>query len=176
MVHMKTLNPGPLGVRVSHFMLMLLVGVASCTRVQPSEDSEPTSAATYDAIPGVSVPHSVTPSDLYGEYYVGDGLGYNLHLSLKPEDTFECTLSGCMGEYDRVTGTWYVFGAAVVLQSRSAASGLLGDLGNLDIISYKGHLLLVTPDDRDFLLKWGPDPECALHRPEAEDALQPDEF
>jgi hypothetical protein len=36
-------------------------------------------------------------------YYRGDGLGFNLHLSLREGGTFECSWTGCLGNYGKST-------------------------------------------------------------------------
>ena len=39
-----------------------------------------------------------------GTYYAGDGLGYNLHLSLAPRTGFVYEINGCVGRYDQNLG------------------------------------------------------------------------
>jgi hypothetical protein len=44
--------------------------------------------------------------DLTGEYYVGDGLGFNQTLILKGDNTFEFLETGCGGIYDQSKGAF----------------------------------------------------------------------
>src|SRR5882762_1381233 len=52
---------------------------------------------------------------LAGDYCVGDGLGYNLSLSLKEGGKYECTWNGCLGVYGKSTGTWAIDEAGLKL-------------------------------------------------------------
>ena len=152
--------------------LVFLVPLSSCAPAPFAEPADTPAATSYDALPDVSVPDLVVPSDLHGQYYAGDGLGYNLGLSLNPNGSYECTWHGCLGLYGSADGSWSLEGANLVLTPRSETDMLVGYLVTLDIVSYMGHLLLVTEHDRDFFLKHGPSTYSALHRSEAQDLLR----
>jgi len=50
-----------------------------------------------------------------GRYYLGDGLGVNLYLSLRSDGTFAFSWDGCMGTYDERAGRWRVEGGLIHL-------------------------------------------------------------
>lgn len=56
-----------------------------------------------------------TRAELAGRYYQGDGLGVNLDLRLAADGTFKFVWRGCLGEYDKNGGTWWVEGDVVVM-------------------------------------------------------------
>src|SRR5438128_8068255 len=83
-------------------MAAVLVGVGCAN--QRSETS-----AVEQKLPP---PPTTLPADgvvdraLIAEYYGGDGLGYNLHMSLHADGTFSCKWTGCMGDYGNASGVW----------------------------------------------------------------------
>ncbi len=87
---------------------------------------------------------TVEPLRLVGDYFEGDGMGYNLHLVLKADGKFNATWNGCLGEYGRATGEWSVRKEGMKLLTRTC-EGLLKDkpLNVLQIVSWRGHYLLV---------------------------------
>ena len=63
-----------------------------------------------------SPPTMLSPSrEIAGEYYLGDGLGVNCYLTLV-EGRFNFKWTGCLGVYDRNTGTWELQGDVVLLK------------------------------------------------------------
>jgi hypothetical protein len=118
----------------------------------------------------------LAPSRLAGEYYVGDGAGYNLHLDLKAGGQYECTWTGCLGVYGTASGTWSVNNLGLSL-SAARSEGLLRErpLDRLGIVAFGGHYLLLQEDFRDLFQKWGPGPGVCFHKGEARKFLN-DEF
>ncbi len=85
---------------------------------------------------------------LHGEYYQGDGLGYNLHLTLKHNGTFDCQWTGCLGEYGATSGTWTHLGKRITLDV-TESSGMFNDrpLGDLTIVTRDGARRLLLDAD-----------------------------
>jgi hypothetical protein len=113
---------------------------------------------------------------LAGEYYVGDGTGYNLHLMLKKDQKFECTWMGCLGVYGRASGDWSVDDKGVIL-SPVTSEGMLKarPLGRVQIVTCRDRYLLVQEGDRRLFDRCGPARFSCLHRAENE-KLVDDEY
>ncbi|MFO0812349.1 MAG: hypothetical protein U0796_03970 [Gemmatales bacterium] len=78
-----------------------------------------------------------------GSYYVGNGLGMNLYLSLLASGQFTCKWTGCIGDYGSSSGTWKIQPNGIVLNAQKA-EGLLEDrpITQLNVIQYQQHFLL----------------------------------
>lgn len=92
------------------------------------------------------------PNPLIGDYYQGDGLGLNLYLSLKPDGSFSCQWSGCLGDYGSTSGTWVHDGDQITVKT-TESSGLfeVNPLGNMAIINHEGVDRLLLDRDKDLL-------------------------
>jgi hypothetical protein len=92
---------------------------------------------------------AVKAKELVGEYYCGDGYGYNLDLILKEGGRFKCTWSGCLGVYGRSSGGWSVDREGVKLAPESA-DGTLKDrpLARLRVVRFREHYLLLQDKNR----------------------------
>ena len=123
----------------------------------------------------VEVTRDVELADLKGEYYHGDGLGYNLHLKLMDRRAFECTWTGCLGKYGESSGNWTADESGLNLTT-DTADGLVRDrpVGRLRVISFQGHYLLVQEKDSGWFDEHGPDTFACFHRDEAREALSQD--
>jgi len=114
-------------------------------------------ASRYVDVKGVTLPVNVTAESLVGDWYRGDGLGYNVTLSLKAKGNFEAVWTGCVGEYGRAEGTWIIDQGAVALKPVTEAGTMVNYLRRVDIVSYRGHVLLVpSGKDGDFFVEYGP--------------------
>ena len=102
-----------------------------------------------------------------GEYYCGDGLGFNLSLTLNQSGRFECTWTGCLGVYGKAQGNWAVEGERVVFQPETATGRLREYLSHADIVKYREHLLLVLEKHKEFYEPTRPSADWCLHRDEA---------
>jgi hypothetical protein len=102
---------------------------------------------------------------LIGEYYVGDGLGYNLYLVLKDGGKFECTWRGCLGAYGTASGKWVIRESGLTITTQKA-DGILQDrqLDRLRIFSFQKNYLLLQERDLDWFKKHGPDTHCCFHQ------------
>lgn len=131
---------------------------AAVTESGHGENRDPATRITKDQIqfPQVKIPDAVGKTALSGEYYRGDGLGYNISLSLHPSGTYEAIWTGCLGTYGTARGSWNVEGNRLQL-APSEAEGMMKDhLNSLDVLDSAGELILIPTDDNDFFLKYGP--------------------
>jgi hypothetical protein len=115
----------------------------------------------------------IKSKELTGDYRCGDGLSYNLQLTLKEGGRFDCTWRGCLGEYGKSTGEWTIDQQGLKLASASA-EGMLKEkpLGRLYVIRFREHFLLLPDSDRDWFEKNGPDRFFSLHKQAARDNLE----
>jgi hypothetical protein len=163
-----------------------LVGAGVCWRFWPTNASQtPGSEATQPSTISTQV-IVIAPdgssrdarqefiiAQFAGDYYVGDGLGYNLSLVLKEDTTFECTWVGCLGVYGKAEGNWSINAAGLNLLS-SKAEGLLEKrpLDKLLVVAFHGHFLLLQSQDRDWFDKSGPSERTCFHKVEAQELLR----
>ena len=119
----------------------------------------------YDTVSGVSVASNATADVLAGTYYTGDGLGYNLHLTLAANGAFNCTWQGCLGVYGTATGAWTVAGSQIVLKP-TKETDMLKDrpLRVLDVLVRSNQYIFVKADDNGFFLKHGPSEYSCFQR------------
>jgi hypothetical protein len=90
-----------------------------------------------------------------GSYYYGDGLGYNVTLTLKNDGTYLGGWHGCLGKYGDASGSWKSSDKHIVLTSKKETKMMQGHLKTLDVLKYKGGWIFVRADDRDFYDKYG---------------------
>jgi hypothetical protein len=90
-----------------------------------------------------------------GNYYRGDGTGYNIYLTLLKNGTYTAQWRGCLGEYGTASGTWAVTEKRIVLKPVKEKDMMKGHLKVLDVLRYKGQWIFVPSDDRDFYDKYG---------------------
>ncbi len=84
-----------------------------------------------------------------GAYYLGDGLGVNVSLSLAPESGFVFEWRGCLGLYDRNFGPVEFANGLVKLHPRfpNTRKGFQGIATELLPIRWGNRRYLVPPDD-----------------------------
>lgn len=89
---------------------------------------------------------------LNGDYYQGDGLGYNLHLTLENDGTFTCQWTGCLGDYGSTSGEWSRSGRHITVNPTDS-SGMFKDtpLGNMTILKRDGGRRLIRDADANLL-------------------------
>jgi hypothetical protein len=90
-----------------------------------------------------------------GSYYCGDGLGYNVTLTLKDNGTYSGEWQGCLGKYGEASGTWTLSDKRIVLTPTNEEGNMKGHLRTLDVMKYKGGWIFARADDRDFYDKRG---------------------
>jgi hypothetical protein len=90
-----------------------------------------------------------------GSYYCGDGLGYNVTLTLKADGHYSGEWHGCLGKYGEASGTWKVSDKRIILTPKEEKDMMKGHLKTLDVMKYRGGWIFVRADDRDFYDKHG---------------------
>lgn|GEM_PF-3236282 len=93
--------------------------VVGCARLLPTGGQpEPYGFARsrLRLIPAQTVQPSLrfNEKEIYGSYYMGDGLGQNCTLTLNADHRFHFVWRGCLGLYDENEGPWRVNGDMVV--------------------------------------------------------------
>src|SRR5215813_11583896 len=51
-----------------------------------------------------------------GDYYRGDGTGYNIYLTLKADGKYTAEWQGCLGKYGEASGQWTLRGKQIVFK------------------------------------------------------------
>lgn len=111
----------------------------------------------FYATPSQSIPdRAATDELLVGGYYFGDGLGINQSLTLRPDGTFHCDWSGCLGDYGSSTGTWAVDGDTLFM-STATANGMFirSPLENMTILQHDGKPHFLEDNWRSFINEFG---------------------
>ena len=85
--------------------------------------------------------------ELVGQYYTGDGLGYNINLTLKPEGTYEAVLRGCLGIYGTEAGRWSLIATQIVFTPSNETVRMREFLTNLDIMKFRGHWIFLSTNE-----------------------------
>jgi hypothetical protein len=117
----------------------------------------------------------IDPSRLAGDYYSGDGLGYNLYLTIKESGRYQCSWSGCLGTYGRCSGRWSAAAMTLILTTDKSEgvfeSKPLGPLSPLMVIALGDHYMLVEKGHREFFDECGPSNYACLHQEKDSAAL-----
>ena len=112
---------------------------------------------------------------LSGTYRYGDGLGVDIHLTLKSDSSYLATWRNCGGLYGDASGVWSVQTTtlvqrtptkALVLSPLAETGGMNGFLRTLDLVEAEGHLVFVRPDNRDSFKRRGVRPSNCFQRQE----------
>jgi hypothetical protein len=92
-----------------------------------------------------------------GSYYRGDGTGYNIYLTLKPNGGYSAEWHGCLGKYGDASGTWRLDGSRITLSPSSEADMMKGHLRTLDVMRFENDWIFLPTDkeDREFYDKCG---------------------
>ena len=90
-----------------------------------------------------------------GEYYRGDGTGYNIYLTLKENGEYAAKWRGCLGEYGTASGKWRLNDKTIVLSPTKEERMMQGHLKKLDVLKFNGNWIFVPSDDREFYDKHG---------------------
>lgn len=95
------------------------------------------------------------PGEVLGEYYRGDGMGYNVTLVLSENGRYSAVWHGCLGKYGEANGRWEVKEKQITLDPMHEEGSLEGHLSVLDVLRYEEGWIFVRADDRDFYDKHG---------------------
>lgn len=90
-----------------------------------------------------------------GTYYSGDGLGYNVTLTLNVDGTYSSDWQGCLGKYGDSSGAWKLSDKRIVLTPANETGTMRGHLRTLDVLKYKEEWIFVRADRREFYNKHG---------------------
>jgi hypothetical protein len=113
---------------------------------------------SYNSVTNIAIPTVIKTNVMAGAYYTGDGLGYNLLLTVNTNMTYSCIWRGCLGVYGTATGTWTTVTNQLKLTPSTETEMLKKkSLRSLDILLYRDAYIFVDPDWRSFFIQYGPD-------------------
>jgi hypothetical protein len=92
-----------------------------------------------------------------GTYYRGDGLGYNISLTLSEDGKYTAEWHGCVGKYGEASGKWGLNDKQITLTPSKEEGMMKGHLQTLDVMKFRGDWILVptAKGEREFYDKWG---------------------
>lgn len=92
-----------------------------------------------------------------GRYYRGDGLGYNIYLTLEADGRYAAEWWGCLGKYGEGNGTWRLEGRRIIFSPSHETGAMEGYLRTLEALRFEGDWILVPTrkEDRIFYEKSG---------------------
>ena len=133
------------------FRLCATIGEAACCLVVLM------ACRSYDGIRDVEVPQTVPKHAVLGSFYEGDGLGFNLCLTIGSNGAYSCEWWGCMGLYGASTGRWSIASNRLSL-TPSMESGMLKDhpLRALDVLLISNNIAFVDAVNNELFPKQGP--------------------
>ena len=88
-------------------------------------------------------------SELSGDYYRGDGLGYNISLHLQADHNYSATWRGCLGVYGTAHGTWSFENGTLHLDPQGENNSLRGVLRDFEVRQVDGSTILIPTNDRE---------------------------
>ena len=101
---------------------------------------------------------------LAGNYYRGDGTGYNIYLDLLSCGRYDAQWHGCLGVYGTARGTWTMVNDRVVLSPVKETDMMKGHLRELHVVKLESQTVLVPDLHDDYYQKYGPDAYAAFYR------------
>lgn len=84
-----------------------------------------------------------------GGYYRGNGLSYNLELTLKPGGQYTAKWDSCLYKSGKASGTWKLSHKRIVFAPAMEGEMLRGRLETLDVLNFKGEWILVPVADAE---------------------------
>ena len=90
-----------------------------------------------------------------GSYYCGDGLGYNITLTLIENGSYSAEWRGCLGKYGDASGNWKLSDKRIVFTPKKETDMMKDHLKTLDVLKYKGDWIFVRADHREFYDNYG---------------------
>lgn len=114
---------------------------------------------------------ALTPVDpklevLSGEYYQGDGLGYNVSIILNANGTYSSEWQGCLGSYGSGWGTWTATDSLVTLSPTTETGMMQGHLRKLEIVKAGNDTVLLDKGDWELFRIYGVDRSTCFQRRE----------
>ena len=114
--------------------------------------------------PHVPVPPAIA-AQFAGTYYQGDGLGYQIHLTLAADGSFTGTWDGCMGRYGDSDGNWSVSGKTLALSPHREKNMMKNYARTFDIVKTDKGYVFVGEKDRRHFKEYGDSTTCwCFHR------------
>ncbi len=110
------------------------------------------SGAISSAAPRVD---SAVAKRLDGEWYRGDGKGYNVTITLSKDRGYSAVYTGCLGIYGTARGTWRVQRGSVAFTPTEERGTMRKHLRTLDIEQTGKDIVLVPPDVREEFKQYG---------------------
>jgi hypothetical protein len=89
------------------------------------------------------------PKMLAGSYYQGDGLGFNIVLTLNPSNTYTERWYGCLGTYAEASGSWTLADTRIVFTPSMETGAIHSRLKSLDVLRFQDQWILVSTDKND---------------------------
>jgi hypothetical protein len=146
---------------VTSAVLMTALLLTGCA----GRDVEPRMIGCRFPPPPTTLPADGEPDRaLAAEYSCGDGLGYNLVLTLLDDGTFTCKWTGCLGDYGAAKGLWSRSADRVTFVSREATGMLQNYLRGALVVEGFESPALVLDQHQAFYLKYGLSRHAALQR------------
>lgn len=84
-----------------------------------------------------------------GHYYRGDGLGYNVYLTLESDGRYAAEWRGCLGKYGEANGTWRLEGRRIIFSPSQETGAMKGHLRALEALPFDGDWILVPTHQED---------------------------
>ena len=100
-------------------------------------------------------PSSIPAKRLVGKWYRGDGLGYNVTLTLNRDSSYDAVWTGCLGTYGTAHGNWRLDQSKLTLTPTEEKDMMRKHLRTLDVLPDKRGFVLVPPKGRKNFNKWG---------------------
>jgi len=113
---------------------------------------------------------------LAGDYYSGDGLGWNLSLTLEADGVFRCNWHGCVvGSDMSLVGDWDLEGDTITFTPLSDADEAFlrryFEDKTARTATVEGNTVLIFADQEDFFAKYGPSTGSCFSREDARDVV-----
>ena len=106
--------------------------------------------------------------ELVGGWYQGDGLGYNVTLTLNTDGSYIASWRGCLGLYGTAAGNWKVDEDVIVLTPASETDMMVGHLRTLKILSRHGAAVLANAADHENRFGFESDERVFTKQPDSE--------
>ena len=101
-------------------------------------------------LPAMGTPE--TPADakaIEGAYYRGNGLSYNLELTLKADGRYTAKWDSCLYKSGEESGTWKLSDKRILFAPAIEGEMLRGRLETLDVLKFEGEWVLVPTADAE---------------------------
>ena len=118
--------------------------------VASADQSSNENSQTRTTLPAKGTPE--IPSNaraIEGAYYRGNGLSYNLELTLKAGGPYTAKWDSCLYKSGEASGTWKLSGKRILFAPAIDGEMLRGRLETLDVLKFEGEWILVPVADAE---------------------------